>query len=121
MVENKNKGLLLGVAAATALVGAALLYHYVFSDPEEEENSVGIMELLKEAKLDQVKKAPSGNMLDPKYMLELLNFIAKTGRKRREAERNAALEQRRQAYKDQDWKLYHEIVAEQFQKEDLMC
>lgn len=37
MVEqsNKNKSLLMGAAAAAALVGAALLYHFVFSDDGE--------------------------------------------------------------------------------------
>ena len=39
MVEqSKNKNLMLGVAAATALVGAALLYHFIFSDGDEEES-----------------------------------------------------------------------------------
>ena len=113
MVENKqNKGLFLGVAAATALVGAALLYHYVFSDADDEEGaSVGIMEELKEAKLDVVRKGPSGNMLEPKYMVELLNFVTTTGRKRRESERNAAIDARREAYKANNWEEYREIVA----------
>ena len=56
MVEKKdNKGLLLGVAAATALVGAALLYHYVFADPDAEDDEAGasdIQQLLKDANLD---------------------------------------------------------------------
>ena len=113
MVEsNKNKSLFLGVAAATALVGAALLYHYVFTDGDDEEgSSIGIAEELKEAKLDVVKKGPSGNMLDPKYMVELLNFVTCTGRKRREGERNAAIDARRAAYKANNWEEYREIVA----------
>lgn len=99
MVENKNKTLFLGIAAASALVGAALLYHYVFSDDADEDSATpNIMEELKEAKLDVVKKTASGNMLDPKYMVELLNFVTTTGRKRREGERHQALEARRAAY-----------------------
>ena len=39
-------------------------------------------------------------MLDPKYMLQLLNFVTQTGRKRRSTERNEALERRLQLYKD---------------------
>ena len=121
MVENKNKTLFLGIAAASALVGAALLYHYVFSDADDETAVPNIMEELKEAKLDVVKKSASGNMLDPKYMVELLNFVTTTGRKRREGERNQALEARRAAYKANNWDEYREIVATQFQKEDQMC
>lgn len=37
MVENKNKGLFLGIAAATALIGAALLYHYVSGDDDGDD------------------------------------------------------------------------------------
>lgn len=37
MVEKENKGLMLGIAAATALIGAALLYHYVSGDAEDDD------------------------------------------------------------------------------------
>lgn len=123
MVEGnkQNKSLFLGVAAATALVGAALLYHYVFSDPDEEAAAVSIIDELKEANLDKVRKGPSGNMLEPKYMVELLNFVTTTGRKRREGDRSAALDARRAAYKSSNWEEYREIVSTQFQKEDQMC
>ena len=58
MVEsNKNKGLFLGFAAATALVGAALLYHFVFADEAEDETSGGALQTaLEEAGLSTVKK-----------------------------------------------------------------
>ena len=36
--KNENKGIFLGVAAATALVGAALLYHFAFAEGGEDEN-----------------------------------------------------------------------------------
>jgi len=109
MVEsNKNKGLFLGIAAAAAVVGAALLYHFVIAGDEEEETATGqasssqgnILEELKEAGLDKVKKTPDGTMLDPKYMLQLLNFVTQTGRKRREGERNEALKRRLELYKE---------------------
>jgi hypothetical protein len=35
--SNKNKGLFLGIAAGAALVGAALLYHFVFAADEDED------------------------------------------------------------------------------------
>ena len=63
MVEsNKNKSLILGAAAATALVGAALLYHYVFSDGDDAEGAAAadIMDQLAASGLDTVKKGPNG-------------------------------------------------------------
>ena len=60
-------------------------------------------------------------MLDPKYMLQLLNFVTQTGRKRRESERNEALERRLQLYKDQRDDEYRELVKEQFEKDDKMA
>ena len=56
MAENKNKGLFLGIAAATALIGAALLYHYVSGDDDEEAEETGIMAELTEAGLSTVKR-----------------------------------------------------------------
>ena len=69
MVSKKdNKGIFLGVAAATVLVGAALLYHFVFSEGDEEEAAAGGIEAeLAAAGLEEVKR--SGQGLDPKYML----------------------------------------------------
>ena len=79
MVEQptkNSKGLYLGVAAAAAVVGAALLYHFVFAGDDEEGGADSqIMQELADAGLDTVKKTPDGQMLDPKYMLQLLNFV----------------------------------------------
>ena len=124
MVEstNKNKGLFLGIAAATAVVGAALLYHFVFSGDDEDDSGSGapIMQELQAAGLDKVKKTPDGTMLDPKYMLQLLNFVTLTGRKRRGAEREAALERRLQLFKENNDEEYRALVKEQFEKDDMM-
>lgn len=57
MVDNKNKGLFLGIAAATALIGAALLYHYVSGDADDDDGEeTGIMAELNEAGLATVKR-----------------------------------------------------------------
>lgn len=63
MVEsgNKNKGLFLGVAAAAALVGAALLYH--FMSGEDGESSSGEKQIVKELKaagMFEIKRTPDG-------------------------------------------------------------
>ena len=56
MAENKNKGLYLGIAAATALIGAALLYHFISGEEEDEAEETGIMAELTEAGLSTVKR-----------------------------------------------------------------
>ena len=67
-------------------------------------------------------KAPGqSNTLDPGYLIKLLNFVTTTARKRREGERNAAIEQRRECYKNKDWDTYREIIQSQFMAEDQMC
>ena len=121
MVEqNKNRGLLIGIAAASALVGAALLYHFFTSGEDGEEGSP-IERELKAAGLDEVKKTPDGQMLDPKYMLKLLNFVTKTGKARRQEERDAALATRLELFKEKKDDLYRELVKDEFEKDDRMC
>ena len=120
MVEkaNQNKNLFLGIAAGTALVGAALLYHFVFQADEDEEDAYSMTDDLAAQKLDVVKK--NGEMLEPEYMVKLLNFMTTSAKKRRTAEREAALNQRREHYKTENWDAYRELVQEQFMKENQM-
>lgn len=64
MVQENKKGLYLGIAAASAVVGAAFLYHYIFNDAdaegEEEEEVADLQTMLTEQGLDKVKKSPNG-------------------------------------------------------------
>ena len=76
---------------------------------------------LKAKGLNEVKKNPSGQLLEPKYLLELLNFVAIDARKRRETERNAALERRLEFFKNKQDAEYRQLVAEEFKKDDEMC
>ena len=110
MVEKENKGLMLGISAATALIGAALLYHYVSGDAEDDDTPQGIMAELQEAGLEEVKR--NGPNLDPQYVCKMLNFVTVTGRKRRHDERMAAIAERREHYKNEDWAGYRRIVQE---------
>ena len=81
----------MGVAAATALVGGALLYHYIFNDEdEEEEDQTALDTMLEEEKLNEVKKDARGT-IEADYILKLMNFCAKTARKRRESEINESI------------------------------
>lgn len=81
----------MGIAAATALIGAALLYHYVSGDDEEEGATGGIMADLEEAGLATVKRNEQTGQLDPVYTCKMLNFVTITARKRRHDERTAAI------------------------------
>ena len=51
----------------------------------------------------------------------MLNFVTITARKRRHDERSAAINQRRECYKNENWTQYRQIVKEQFMAEDQMC
>lgn len=122
MVEgDKNKTLIMGIAAGCALIGAALIYHFVFADEEEEVAAGNLIADLEAAGLDKVKKAPNGSMLDPQYLCKLLNFTTVTARKRNEEERKQLIEQRRACYKNEQWNDYRDIVQQIFQKDDQMC
>ena len=91
-----------------------------FANKAEEEETATIVDELAAQKLDVVKKAPNGNMLDPEYMVKLLNCITTSAKKRREGERNTALAARRELYKSESWDAYRENVQEQFMKENTM-
>ena len=97
---NWNKSLLLGVAAATALVGAAFLYHYMCEDDEEEEVSERIRRELIEAGLGDkvVRNKNKKGELDYDYTCKLLNFLTITSRKRLSKERAEMIIMRQEAY-----------------------
>lgn len=125
MVEsNKNKSLLLGLAAGTALVGAAVLYYFMQGDNDSTDTAVTagpmtITQELEAAGLMEIQR--HGEMLDPKYLLKLLNFVTVSGRKRRETERSAALEERLRLYKAKKDDEYKQLVKSEFEKDDQMC
>ena len=122
MVDKNNKGLFLGIAAATALIGAALLYHYVSGDDDDVDGPAsGIMAELEEANLATFKRHEQSGQLDPIYTCKMLNFVTLTARKRRNDERTEAINERRECYGKEDWNRYRQIVKEQFMAEDQMC
>lgn len=73
---------------------------------------------LEEAGLAQVKRIEQTGQLDPIYTCKMLNFVTITARKRRHDERTAAIAQRRECYRNEDWGKYRDIVKEQFMAED---
>jgi len=50
-------------------------------------------------------------MLESQYLLKLLNFITLTSRKRRQVDRDAALERRLVLHKEGNKKEYRDLVA----------
>ena len=75
---------------------------------------------LKTAGLDEVKKTPDGQMLDPDYCLRLLNFSILTTHKRRQAERDEERKRRLELFKEGKDAEYRELVKEQLGQEDQM-
>ena len=89
---------------------------------EEFVTEISLQEQLDEAGLTEVRKAPgNSNTLDPGYLLKLLNFVTTIARKRREDERQTAIIERRECFKNGQWDKYQDIVQFQFLEEDMMC
>ena len=108
---NNNRGIVLGMAAAAVIAGAALVYKFVLSAEDSTtalkdqiyttsvpasspanpvtvtDTSIAADSLmkdeLKQAGLAEVKKGSSGT-LEPQYVVELLNLVTKNARKRSE-------------------------------------
>jgi hypothetical protein len=62
--SNRNKSILLAVAGAGLVLGAAILFHWANStEAEDEDEKIDILAELKAAELDKPKK--QGPLLDP--------------------------------------------------------
>ena len=77
MVESSKKNLWIGLGAVGALVAAAMLWHYVNNDGDDDEESATpqvsqseLMEELTNKNLHEVKRNENG--LDPTYFIRLL-------------------------------------------------
>ena len=70
--------------------------------------------------LATIKKTIDGAMMDPLYMIRLLNFMALQSKLRRADDREAAIVQRREVFKAENWDEYRNIVKSQFLKDDVM-
>ena len=73
--------------------------------------------MLEEEKLNEVKKDARGT-IEADYILKLMNFCAKTARKRRESEINESIAQRREHFKAKEWDEYTNIVSEEMMKNE---
>ena len=60
-------------------------------------------------------------MLDTKYFLDLLQFVGVTSKEQTKASRQKNLDNRRKAYKAQDWEEYERIVKDTITQEDQAC
>ena len=77
MVESNKKNLWIGLGAVGALVAAAMLWHYVNNDGDDDEEAATpqvsqseLMEELTNKNLHEVKRNENG--LDPTYFIRLL-------------------------------------------------
>ena len=98
--RNQKKTLWLGVAAVGALVGAALLWHYVNADDDEEAApEITPSELrsdLEKKDLVNVKRDERG--IEPAYFIRLLQFIGETNKARTAGSREKSVKIRREHY-----------------------
>ena len=123
MVEKQdNKNLWIGLAAAGALVGAALLFHWATSGDEEDAAGAGLdsdklLKALEQAGLNKPKQTPQG-MLETKYFLDLLQFVGVTSKDQTKPQRQRNVDNRRKAYKAKDWEEYERIVKDTITQED---
>lgn len=80
MTDNR-KNIMYALGAGAALIGAALVYHFV-SNKDGDDESIPVLEVdsefiyeeLKKSGLDQVGRGPNG-MLETNYFLKLLQFV----------------------------------------------
>ena len=76
MVESNKKNLWIGLGAVGALVAAAMLWHYVNNDGDDDEEATPqvsaseLMEDLEKKNLHEVKRNENG--LEPTYFIRLL-------------------------------------------------
>ena len=117
---------MMALGAGAALIGAALVYHFVSkTDAEGEDGAVPEMEIdeefiaaeLKKAQLDVVARSAQGGM-DTNYFLKLLQFVGAETRESTKERRQYLTKTRREAYKKQDWDAYTEVVRKATKEED---
>lgn len=101
--------MLYALAGVGTLVSAALIYSWATEAEENQEDD--LQDLLQEKGFDNVKKTDQG-LLDPKYFLELLQFVGEQMKKRSAASRKSQYEQRRLLLKDNDMDAYKQLVQQ---------
>ena len=123
MVESKNK-LWMAAAAAGALIGVALLFHWATSGNDDESSGEikpgdqgKLEEELKAAGLKDVQKNPQG-MIEPQYFLKLLQFVGQTTRERTKSVRHKCQTDRRKQFQVEDWEKYESVIKKALEVED---
>lgn len=120
--SDRNRNILLAIAGAGLVLGAAVLYHWASSADEDTGTSEtpdipsDLLDRLKAEGLDKPKK--QGQMIDKQYFLMLLNFVG--------AQTNSILEkpkkqfdvERRVAFKNGNDAKYSEIADKMMEQKE---
>ena len=111
MVDSK-RNMWIGLGAVGAFVAAALVWHYVSADDEEDatpqvSNSEFMADLEKQ---DLINVKRNENGLDPTYFIRLLQYIGKTNKERTAGTRDKLTKQRRVHYEKENWEEYEALV-----------
>lgn len=113
---------MMALGAGAALIGAALLYHFVTSGEESNEVEVPevshdeLVESLKKENLLEVPPRQNGQ-IDTNYFLRLLQFVGKTTREMTAEKRKYLTAERRAVY-NKDEAAYGAIVKQTIELED---
>lgn len=120
--SDRNRNILLAIAGAGLVLGAAVLYHWASSADEDTGTAEtpdipsDLLDRLKAEGLDKPKK--QGQMIDKQYFLMLLNFVG--------AQTNSILEkpkkqfdvERRVAFKNGNDAKYSEIADKMMEQKE---
>jgi predicted ATP-binding protein involved in virulence len=127
-MSDKQKNIMYALGAGAALVGAALIYHFVSKTSVEDDDAVPQLEVdsefiaeeLKKSGLDQIVRG-ANNTLENNYFLKLLQFVGAETREQSKERRAYLTKQRREAYKKEDWEAYQECVSKAVSEEDIVA
>lgn len=113
-MSNPNKALYVGLAAAGALVGAAVLFHLISGKQSATSSSAVLDEI---DALGAPKKEMNGLLSFP-YFKDLMSIVQKHGKDRFGAEKKEYLIKRRQLLQAGKTEEYRELVGEMVKKEE---
>lgn len=112
---SNNKPLIVGLAAAAALVGGAILFNYLQSKSEGTTTTEAL--LVDVDALGPPKREANGLLSFP-YFKDLMMTVQRHGKERFASDKKEFLFRRRHLLQEKKEKEYKEVVAEMIKKEE---
>lgn len=111
MSESNRRNVLLAIAGAGLLIGAAFLFHWA---NQGEEDTVDLREEIKAQGLDKVVK--KDGKLETNYFLKLLQFIGVENKAR--MAKLGLVKERRKAFREKNMDQYKSLAMKELQMND---